>query len=115
MTLLGIFYSNGQMGLPKDDAKAKKLFLSAAVLGRDGNGVSAAIILGEWAEEGRAGPKSESSAKSSYLRAANQGSAKAQFRLGMLYLKTAQNPSNKMEAYIWIFVAAENGHDGPRS
>jgi hypothetical protein len=47
-----------------------------------------------------------------YTKAAQQGSANAQYRLGMMYYEGKGIPADYVEAYRWIVLAAMNDVPG---
>ena len=78
---LGLFYSQGRGGLPKDDCEAARLCKLAA----DQGNASAQVNLGFFYEHGRGGlPKDEGEAARLYKLAADQGNAWAQAALARL-------------------------------
>ena len=46
-----------------------------------------------------------------YRKAAEQGNAQAQFSLGGMYFCGEGVPKDDTEAYVWVAVAAANGHE----
>ncbi|MGC2223810.1 MAG: sel1 repeat family protein, partial [Methylocella sp.] len=78
---LGIFYSEGNGGLPKDDREAARLYKLAA----DQGNADGQVHLGIFYSEGRGGlPKDDREAARLYKLAADQGNVYAQGALTRL-------------------------------
>lgn len=67
--------------------------------------------LGILAEDGLGEPRDASTALVRYRRGAEAGSAKAQYRLGLLHLEGTLLAQDRAQARYWLAVAAANGDD----
>jgi len=105
--LLGIWYTNGSGGLPRDDREASRLFRGAA---EQGNAFGQAWLASFYAQ-GRGGlPKSLPDAVHFYKLAADQGIGDAQYNLGSIYLNGGDGVSkNSQEAARLFKLAASQG------
>ncbi len=104
---LGVKYSQGADGLPRDDTQAVAWYRKAATQGYPG----AETNLGDMYLSGRGGlDQSALEALSWYLKAANQNWPDAQYRLGFMYeagLGTAKDLQRAVSLYR---SAADNGY-----
>jgi hypothetical protein len=102
---LGQMYANGQ-GVPKDTVKAGELYQMAAWSGR--GSVEVQYTLGCMYATGDGVAKSENLAAACFRHAAEQGDAKAQTNLGIMYLQGRGVPvKDHTEAAKWLRKAAE--------
>ena len=77
-----------------------------------GKGVAEAWFhLGILAEDGLGEARDSRAAVERYLRGAEAGSTKAQYRLGLLYLEGGPVEPDRERARYWLAVAAANGDD----
>jgi hypothetical protein len=67
--------------------------------------------LGILAEDGLGEARDAPAALAHYLRGAEAGSTKAQYRLGLLYLEGGLVAPDREQARYWLAVAAANGDD----
>ncbi|NNL87139.1 MAG: sel1 repeat family protein [Myxococcales bacterium] len=95
---LGKAFSEG-IGTGADREAAEKWYRLAAEQGS----AEAQFRLGRLLDRGD--PRSE--AATWYLAAAEQRHAAAQYHLGRLYREHAQQPSDYLEAYVWLRLAAD--------
>ena len=103
---LGQAYHKGN-GVPQDDAEALKWHRQAAEQGH----AKAQNELGMRYAEGRGGVlENDAEAAKWYRKAAKQGNIDAQFNLGGLYYRGNGVPKNYRESYVWMSLAAANGH-----
>ncbi|ESQ79936.1 tetratricopeptide repeat protein [Asticcacaulis sp. YBE204] len=102
MVFLADIYDRGE-GVAADKAKASA-WLDQAV---QADSPAAHHLLGKRAYAGKDLP----TAKARWLEAAKQGHAGAQYALGQYFLNdTAKTPNDQANAYVWLDVAARNGH-----
>jgi len=101
-TNLGILYRNGQ-GIPKDNVKAAEWFCKAAEQGHEEAKDFLATVEAEIEQE-----KLRITAKKIHV-AAEQGDAKAQTDLGVLYRDGRGVPKDESKAADWFGKAAEQG------
>ena len=103
---LGYAHHRG-IGVPQNDAEAVKWYRQAAEQGH----AKAQNELGMRYAEGEGGVlENDAEAAKWYRKAAEQGYIHAQFNLGALYYKGEGVPKNYRESYVWISLAAANGH-----
>ncbi|MDB5590362.1 tetratricopeptide repeat protein [Enterovirga sp.] len=102
---LGVLYSRGQAGLPRDPAKAAALYLRAARNGSIAGDVEFAIV--QFNGDGVA--KDETAASKHFRRAAARGNAIAQNRLARLYAMGRGVPRSLLEAAVWHLLAKGQG------
>jgi len=112
---LGICYTQGGLGIPKDYKKAVKWWKKAA---KNGNAY-AQMKLSDCYRRGLFGIKKKrkeadkwyKEAGESYKKAAEAGNVEAQYRLANLYARGyAGIPKNEKEAFKWYKKAAESGN-----
>jgi len=93
-------------GVPRDRARALKLYAQAAQAGnRD-----AQFLLGTVYAYGLAGVKDEALALTWFNKAARQGHVTAQFQLGTRYRDGVGVLADMSLADMWLRLAAEGGH-----
>jgi TPR repeat protein len=102
---LGFYYYSG-LGVPKDSAKAVKLFFQAA---EKGNAI-AQSNLGVAFESGDGVAKDDAEAVKWYRKAADQGDAESQRSLGAKYSDGEGVPMDKAESVKWYRKAADQGN-----
>jgi TPR repeat protein len=103
---MGIWYSNGESGLPKDETQAAHWFKRAAELGD----ALAQTSLGWRYERGLGVTRDPAKAFQWYRRAALLGHVAAQFRLGVLYSEGQGVNQDAGESDAWYRKAAARGH-----
>jgi hypothetical protein len=105
---LGLFYSQGRGGLPKDDREAARLFELSA----DREDAHAQVHLGLFYSEGRGGlPKDDREAARLYKLAADKGNALGQHNLGSFYRYGRGGlPKDDQEAARLFKPAADQGN-----
>jgi hypothetical protein len=101
---LGWKYSNG-LAVPKDYAKAAKLFHKAAEQGH----AVAQHQLGTLYELGRGVPEDYKEALSWYRKAADQGNADSSFSVGLMYAAGMGVVQDDVEAEKWYRLSAAQG------
>ena len=104
-TNLGSAYHVGK-GVPQDLAEAVKWYRRAAGQGNAG----AQNNLGVMHDRGEGVPKDVAKASELYRRAAEQNDASAQANLALLHALGEGVPLDRRETYIWLSLAATNGH-----
>ena len=62
-------------------------------------------------DSGRGLPEDDAEAVSWYRKAAEQGSASAQFNLSNMYARGEGIPEDRVQAYAWLSIAAAQGFD----
>jgi TPR repeat protein len=102
---LGYAYWRGNLGLPRDPARAAQLFRSAAEQGHLG----AQTLLGYHYEQGHGVPRNYDEALRWFRAAAGRGYAPAMFHLGRLYSAGKGVPHDDAAAEGWFRKAAEGG------
>ena len=102
---LGSAYHEGR-GVPRNLAEAAKWYRRAAEQGNAG----AQNNLGVMYDRGEGVPDDPAKAAELYRRAAEQNDARAQFNLARLYVFGEGFPRDYREAYVWLSLAATNGH-----
>ncbi|AQZ96210.1 hypothetical protein BVH74_16265 [Halopseudomonas phragmitis] len=105
--VLALAYRQGQ-GTAPDPDKAQRLLTLAA----NQDYLPAQLLLAELYQTGElAGP---GKSRQWLERAANQGSAEAQYRLGNSYAQGIDGPRDNQEAYVWYSLALLNGEQRAR-
>ena len=107
---LAKLYENGEAGLPKNLAEARRWTERAA----QGGNRHAMHNLGIALIEGKGGPKNAVMAGQWFRRAADLGLVDSQYNLGALYEQGLGEPQNAAEAYKWYLVAARTGDEEAR-
>jgi localization factor PodJL len=107
---LAKLYENGEAGLTKDAAEARRWTERAA----QGGNRHAMHNLGIALIEGKGGPKNSSLAGQWFRRAADLGLVDSQYNLGALYEQGLGVSQNGAEAYKWYLVAARTGDEEAR-
>lgn len=102
---LAKLYENGEAGLTKDLAEARRWTERAA----QGGNRHAMHNLGIALIEGKGGPKNATLAGQWFRRAADLGLVDSQYNLGALYEQGLGESQNAAEAYKWYLVAARTG------
>lgn len=103
---LGLLYENGR-GVQKDDVQAVNLYRQAAVQGL----ADAQNSLGRMYEMGRGGLRQNiAEARRWYKAAAGQGYVLAQSNYGFQLYAGAKQAQERIEAYAWISLAADQGN-----
>lgn len=102
---LAKLYENGEAGLRKDPAEARRWTEKAA----QGGDKKAMHNLAYDYFEGLGGPRNLSTAADWFRRAADQGVTDSQYNLGQLYEQGFGVPQNGAEAYKWYLIAAKGG------
>ncbi|MDA7982482.1 MAG: sel1 repeat family protein [Alphaproteobacteria bacterium] len=106
--LLGLVYLDGE-GVPPDTREAAKWLQRAA----ENNDAEAQYHLGLLYLDGRLpNPQSKAFAAKWLRRAAETGHAFAQYSLAVLYRDGAGVTRDDVRAYMWLEIAAANGHQG---
>jgi localization factor PodJL len=107
---LAKLYENGEAGLTKDAAEARRWTERAA----QGGNRHAMHNLGITLIEGKGGPKNATLAGQWFRRAADLGLVDSQYNLGALYEQGLGMTQNGAEAYKWYLVAARTGDQEAR-
>ncbi len=107
---LAKLYENGEAGLKKDPAEARRWTERAA----QGGNRHAMHNLGIALIEGKGGPKNAALAGQWFRRAADLGLVDSQYNLGALYEQGLGESQNAAEAYKWYLVAARTGDEEAR-
>ena len=107
---LAKLYENGEAGLKKDPAEARRWTERAA----QGGNRHAMHNLGIALIEGKGGPKNATLAGQWFRRAADLGLVDSQYNLGALYEQGLGESQNAAEAYKWYLVAARTGDEEAR-
>lgn len=102
---LAKLYENGESGLKKDIAEARRWTERAAQAGDR----KAMHNLGLYYFEGAGGAKNSNTAAQWFRRAADLGLADSQYNLARLYEEGLGVSQNGAEAYKWYLIAAKNG------
>src|SRR5208283_3265817 len=103
----GMMYQEGK-GVPRDYAEAVRWLRKAA----DQGDAKAQDALGLMYQDGsKRVPQDYAEAARWWRRAAEQGNVLAQFRLGAMYAEGRGVPRDSVLAYMWLNLAASNGHD----
>ena len=102
---LAKLYENGDSGLKKDIAEARRWTERAAQAGDR----RAMHNLGLYYFEGAGGAKNSTTAAQWFRRAAELGLADSQYNLARLYEEGMGVGKNGAEAYKWYLIAAKNG------
>ncbi|MDQ0465925.1 localization factor PodJL [Caulobacter ginsengisoli] len=102
---LAKLYENGEVGLKKDPAEARRWTEKAA----QGGDKKAMHNLAYDYFEGLGGPRNLTTAADWFRRAADQGVTDSQYNLGQLYEQGFGVPQNGAEAYKWYLIAAKGG------
>ena len=102
---LAKLYENGEAGLKKDAAEARRWTEKAA----QGGDRQAMHNLAYDYFEGFAGPRNLTTAADWFRRAADLGLTDSQYNLGQLYEQGLGVPQNSAEAYKWYLIAAKAG------
>ncbi|MDO8297810.1 MAG: peptidoglycan-binding protein [Caulobacter sp.] len=108
---LAKLYENGEGGLRKDPAEARRWTERAA----QGGDRKAMHNLGLYYFEGQGGPKNTTSAAQWFRKAADLGLSDSQYNLGRLYEEGFGVSQNPAEAYKWYLIAARAGDAEARS
>jgi len=104
MVELGVLLGTG-VGVPKDEAQARKLFERAAEAGNP-RGVTNLAALGGGA------PSDPAKARALLSKAAEANSAEAQYQLGLMVAEGVGGPKDDVAARALFEKAAEQGHPG---
>jgi len=105
--LLGVKYSNGEDGLPRDDVKALEWYQKSA----DQGFAKGETNLGDMYLAGRGGlDRNPAQALSWYLKAADQNWPDAQYRLGVMYEKGIGANQDVQRAVKLYRAAASEGY-----
>lgn len=102
---LAKLYENGEGGLRKDAAEARRWTERAA----QGGDRKAMHNLGLYFFEGQGGPKNTTTAAQWFRKAADLGLSDSQYNLGRLYEEGYGVSQNAAEAYKWYLIAARAG------
>jgi localization factor PodJL len=102
---LAKLYENGEAGLKKDAAEARRWTEKAA----QGGDRKAMHNLAYDYFEGVGGPRNLTTAADWFRRAADLGLTDSQYNLGQLYEQGFGVPQNSAEAYKWYLIAAKAG------
>ena len=102
---LAKLYENGEGGLPKDMAQARRWTERAA----EGGERKAMHNLGLYYFEGTGGPTNQTTAAQWFRRAADLGLTDSQYNLGKLYEIGSGVTQNSAEAYKWYLIASRAG------
>jgi TPR repeat protein len=102
MIELGVLYGMGQ-GVPKDPAQARKLFERAAAAGDPRGNTNLAALSG-----GGSAPAD----RGLLTKAADGGSAEAQYQLGVMYANGVGGPQDDFAARALFEKAAAQNHSG---
>lgn len=102
---LAKLYENGEGGLRKDAAEARRWTERAA----QGGDRKAMHNLGLYYFEGQGGPKNTTTAAQWFRKAADLGLSDSQYNLGRLYEEGYGVSQNAAEAYKWYLIAARAG------
>ncbi len=108
---LAKLYENGEVGLKKDPAEARRWTEKAA----QGGDKKAMHNLAYDYFEGLGGPRNLTTAADWFRRAADQGVTDSQYNLGQLYEQGLGVPQNGAEAYKWYLIAAKAGDPESKS
>ncbi|MBI1407273.1 MAG: Localization factor PodJS [Caulobacter sp.] len=108
---LAKLYENGEGGVPKDLAQARRWTERAA----QGGDRKAMHNLGLYNYDGVGGPKNQTAAAQWFRRAADLGLTDSQYNLGKIYEIGAGVTQNSAEAYKWYLIAAKAGDAEARS
>lgn len=101
--------ANGTPKVQRDEPKARKYLLKAAIKGYD----TAQMDLGTWLVEGRGGKRDYKSGFGWMLRAAAGGNVAAQARLAKLYRDGLGVDGDSIKAAAWYIVARRAGLNDP--
>jgi uncharacterized protein len=104
MVELGVMYGTGT-GVPKDDAQARRLFERAAAAGNPRGTSNLAALTGAAASDPATG-------RALLQKAAEAGSAEAQFQLGLMAADGIGGPQDDVAARAWFQKAAAQNHPG---
>jgi len=102
---LAKLYENGELGMKKDLAEARRWTERAAQGGDRG----AMHNLGLYYYQGQGGPKNPTIAATWFRKAADLGLVDSQYNLAQLYEVGAGVPANAAEAYKWYLIASRGG------
>lgn len=102
---LAKLYENGEAGLKKDPAEARRWTEKAA----QGGDRQAMHNLAYDYFEGLGGPRNLTTSADWFRRAADQGNPDSQYNLAQLYEQGFGVPQNSAEAYKWYLIAAKSG------
>lgn len=106
MLQLGVMYSKGRKGLPKDEVQALSWYYKAAEAGK----ATAMANLGVMHMQGRGAPADAAKAVDWYRKAATAGSALGMNNLGAAYASGSGGlPKDDVLAVSWFRKAAEAG------
>lgn len=108
---LAKLYENGEAGLRKDAAEARRWTERAA----QGGDRKAMHNLGLYYFEGQGGAKNTTTAAQWFRKAADLGLSDSQYNLGRLYEEGYGVMQNAAEAYKWYLIAARAGDAEARS
>lgn len=75
---------------------------------------NAQMFMGLMCEEGQGIARDYRTAKTWYLKSAEQGNTVSQYAIGLLYFKGLAVPKSRNAARKWLGLAAEGGHEGAR-
>lgn len=108
---LAKLYENGEAGLRKDPAEARRWTERAA----QGGDRKAMHNLGLYYFEGQGGAKNTTTAAQWFRKAADLGLSDSQYNLGRLYEEGYGVSQNAAEAYKWYLIAARAGDSEARA
>ena len=108
---LAKLYENGEGGLRKDPAEARRWTERAA----QGGDRKAMHNLGLYFFEGQGGSKNTTTAAQWFRKAADLGLSDSQYNLGRLYEEGYGVSQNAAEAYKWYLIAARAGDTEAKS
>jgi uncharacterized protein len=103
MVELGVMYGTGT-GVAKDEAQARLLFERAGAAGNPRGVTNLAALTG--------GAPSDPRSRGLFAKAAESGSAEAQYQLGLMASDGVGGPRDDVAARAWFEKAAAQGHPG---
>ncbi len=103
MVELGVMFGTGT-GVAKDEAQARMLFERAAAAGNPRGVTNLAALTG--------GTPSDPRSRAMFAKAAETGSAEAQYQLGLMAADGIGGPQDDVAARAWFEKAATQGHPG---
>jgi TPR repeat protein len=104
MVELGVMYGTGT-GVPKDEAQARRLFERAAEAGNPRGVTNLAALSG-------GAPPSDPRSRNMLIKAAESGSAEAQYQLGLMLADGVGGSKDDVTARAWFEKAAAQDHPG---
>jgi TPR repeat protein len=108
LTSIGLYYQNGEGGLPKDTAKARALYEQAAAK----DWAPAMTNLGDFYATGNGVPADMKAALTWYRKAADLGDANAMYSVGQRYEHGDGVPQDFGDAKNWYERGAKLDHAG---